>query len=615
MPGKGILGGIIDVISGFFPGKARSLFDQLKAKPGDKDLTEKVKELFKKNPVAVGAEIIRRVNIAPKKTTPVNDFKELRQTWENTIHRERVQPLQYLRPTLKQQLVDAVKMAESKGLLVRAVGMGHSFSDVANATDVLVDMLGINKTLPVELDTLKANAPVVFNAEAGMLVEKLNTELDVLGLALPTMAAFDQETIYGAIATSTHGTGLNVAGMPGMLRSMDIIAAGGQCYRLEPANGITDPVKFKAKYPNNEIILIQEEDKFNSAVVGFGLMGIVYSVVIEPVKAFYLMQRLWVTDWETVKPKLKDRSFFTAINDKWANIKPIPGTNQFPPTRAQVFVNPYITNHITTKKPGHTCVVQIQTEITKAEFDALKNKVEKKRVNKIVAFLQELATNGALGEHFVDAATEDKNSIIEEIGTDALLVLLNEFPSLTPLFLDISMIVLLSGSGKFGKSYAVMNQGKLAVKNAGYSVEPGFAVDEKNNFIKGAEEIIRVALLSETFISYLTSPMCMRFVQKSSDYLSPEYDADTCMIDVPLMLGTIGDNQMLDRLQLDTVALGARPHWGKICNLVNGEELIRKMYPKFDQFAETVRFFNPKGTFNSSFSYRTGISKMVYERD
>jgi hypothetical protein len=86
------------------------------------------------------------------------------------------------------------------------------------------------------------------------------------------------------------------------------------------------------------------------------------------------------------------------------------------------------------------------------------------------------------------------------------------------------------------------------------------------------------------------------------------------MIDVPLMLGTIGDDQMLDRLQLNLVEIGARPHWGKICNLVNGEDLIDTMYPKFDAFLKAVAFFNPKGTFNSTFSYRTGISKMVYKR-
>jgi L-gulono-1,4-lactone dehydrogenase len=609
----GFFGKLKDLFFG--KGKITKLFDNLKADPTNKAHTDAIKQAFAEKPLAVVAEVLRRVGDFKKAKAPEqNLFVNFRQTWQNTIHKERVQPLQYAKPTTKAELVKIVTDAEKAGLLVRAVGTGHSFSDVSNATDVLVDMLGVNKTLALESDTFKAGLPVLFNCEAGMLVQKINAELDALGLALPTMAAFDMETIYGAIATSTHGTGIRVSGMSAMVRSMDIIAAGGVCYRLEPSGGITDPVKFKAKYPANQIILVQDDDKFRSAVVGFGLMGIVYSIVIEPVKTFYLMQRLWVTTWDAVKPKLQNRSFFTDMDEAGKTVGKDPVTGEFLPTRAQVFVNPYITKNFITKKEGHTCVVQVQTLLTEAEYKALHAKGEGKPPRKLLAFIEDLLTNGVRGEHEATISGEDKNSIVEEISTDALLELLNLFPTLTPLFLDISMLVLLSGSGKFGKSFIVMNQGKLAVKDAGYSVEPGLPVDTANTFIKGAEEIVRIAALSEASFSYLTAPMCMRFVKQSEEYLSPEYLTDTCMIDVPLMLGTIGDDQMLDRMQLDLVALGARPHWGKICNLVNGRELIHKMYPKFDAFLDTVAFFNPKGTFNSSFSYRTGISLMEYKR-
>jgi hypothetical protein len=614
----GIFSNIFTNFKDFLLGKnkTRVLFDKLKNDPGNKDLANQIKVQFAKDPPSVIIEILRRVIEAKKDSTApaVSPITTMRQTWVNTIKKETVQPLLYLQPSTRQELVDLIKKAESDGMLVRAVGAGHSFSDVANATDVLVDMQKMNKSIPVELDTLKPGLPALFNTEAGMYVEKINAELDKLGLALPTMAAFDQETIYGAIATSTHGTGLNVDGMPAMVRSVDLVAHEGKMYRLEPANGITDPVKFAVKYPNKEITLIQDDDKYYSAVVGFGLMGIVYSIVIEPVKSFYLKQRLWVTSWDVVKPKLIDRTFFSAIDFDWKQEQKDPVTNQFAPTRAQVFVNPYITKNFITKADGHTCVVQIQTEISKAEYDLLNAKVSSHQPRKLLELIQSILSNGNMGIHEETIEAEDKNNPTEDISTEILLVLLNDFPLLTSIFLDVSMIVLLSGSGKFGKSYVVMNQGKLAVKNAGYSVEPGLAVDNTNQFVAGAEEIIRVVALSETCNAFLTSPMCMRFVRQSEDYLSPEYKTDTCMIDVPMMLGTVGDDQMYDRLQLDLVKLGARPHWGKICNLVNGEELVRKMYPKFDAFLQTVAFFNPTGTFNSTFSYRTGLSKMVYDR-
>jgi L-gulono-1,4-lactone dehydrogenase len=595
--------------------EVEGLFDTLKNKPDDVATAEKIKESFAKKPFDVALEILRRVE-KKRDVTPLqrNWSETLRQTWHNTIKKEEVQPLQLISPTTKQELVDIVKDAEAKGLLVRAVGAGHSFSDVSNATDIQVNMLNMKAELAVETDTLKAGAETLYTAQSGMLVRDLNPLLDAKGLAIPTMAAFDFETIYGAIATSTHGTGLNVEGMPAMMRSLDLIAAGGRCYRVEPAKGITDPAKFNTKYADGSITLIQDDDKFYSTVVGFGLMGIVYSVTIAPVKSFFLLQTLWMTDWETVRAKLADRSFFKAINDKWEPIQPNPD-GSIPPTRAQVFVNPYITKNLRTKKDGHTCVVQTQVAISQEQYQQLKEKEKGGGgiINKIVDLVKNVVENGDGPYHEAIAGQEDKKSVVEDISTDALLVLLNDFPLLTPLFLDISMTALLSGSRKFGKSYAVMNQGKLAVKNAGYSVEPGFKVNAANDFINGAEEVMRIAQLSQQYVSYITSPACMRFVKASHDYLSPEYESDTCMMDVPMMLGTIGDDQMYDRLQVHLIEnCGARPHWGKICNLVNGGQLLKQMYPKFDAFRTTVKFFNPNGTFNSRFSMRTGITELIY---
>jgi len=232
--------------------------------------------------------------------------------------------------------------------------------------------------------------------------------------------------------------------------------------------------------------------------------------------------------------------------------------------------------------------------------------------------IEEILSNGDYGikhPHEEDIISEDKASHLEEIGVEALATFLDNYPEITPEILDVSLIVLLSGSGKIGKSYVVMNQGKISVKNAGYSVEPGFAVDENKNFIAGTEEIFRTLADIEDTIAYQNAPICLRFVRASPDYMSPEYQSDTCMIDVPMLLGTTGDDQMMDRMQLNLMAKGARPHWGKICNMVNTQELIGKMYPKMPQFLETVAFFNPTGTFNGSFSYRTGLTKMKYERD
>ena len=597
-------------------------FRKLRKSPRDPRAHEALYQLHRENPVEFICQLLWAIRKAKRRRKearnethiPHSGFENpFRQTWVNTIHKERVQPLKYVIPRTKDELIQEIQQAEQAGLMVRAVGKGHSFSDVANATDVLVDMLGLNRILSLETATLKAgiSTELLVNCEAGILIEDLNLGLDKQGLAIPTMAAFDQETLYGAIATSTHGTGIRLEGMTAMVRSMELIATGGTCYRLEPTDGITDPVAFQQKYPDGSITLIQDDDKFYSAVVGFGLMGIVYSLVIETVKTHYLKQRLWVTNWRTVRPKLEDGSFFVEINPQGDKVGKDPNTGAYLPSRAQVFVNPYKTRKYWDDELDHTCVVQVQTEISKEEYDKLRHE-EPKHPIKLFQFLKEILSNGSHGTHHDTTQKEDKVSKIEEVAEDLILAVMNDHPEITPLVIDVSMVALLSGSGKIGKSFEVFNQGKLAFKNDGYSVEPGFAVYGEPNFLKGMDEIFKVMALSAQDHAYLNAPMCMRFVKQSHCYMSPEYRRDTCMVDVPSLLGTIGDDQILDRLQLHLLAEGAKPHWGKICNRISGRELIGAMYPKFPEFLETMEFFNPKGTFNSSFSYRTGITEQKF---
>ena len=597
-------------------------FRKLRKAPRDAAVHESLFRMHHENPVEFVCQLLWAIRKAKKRRKAAKNETHLphsgfdnpfRQTWVNTIHKERVQPLKYVIPEQKSALIREIQTAEQEGLMVRAVGKGHSFSDVANATDVLVDMLGLNRLLDLETDTLKGDLPtdLLVNCEAGILVKDLNLGLDKKGLAIPTMAAFDQETLYGAIATSTHGTGIRLEGMTAMVRSMDLISTGGKCYRLEPTNGITDPEAFHNKYPDGSVTLIQDDDKFYSTVVGFGLMGVVYSLVIETVRTHYLKQRLWLTNWRTIKPKLEDGSFFTEINPQGDKVGKDPTTGEYLPSRAQVFVNPYPTKKYWDKELDHTCVVQVQTNISKEEYDKLVGE-EPKHAIKLFEFLKEILSNGSHGTHVEHTAQEDKVSKIEEVLEDLILAFMNDHPEITPAVIDVSMVALLSGSGKIGKSFEVLNQGKLAFKNDGYSIEPGFAVDEQHTYLAGVQKIFDVMAVSAKDHAYLTAPMCMRFVKQSHCYMSPEFEQTTCMIDVPSLLGTIGDDQILDRLQLELLPVGARPHWGKICNRISGRELIGKMYKKFPEFLETVDFFNPAGTFNSSFSYRTGISEKKF---
>lgn len=198
-----------------------------------------------------------------------------RVTWSNSTGRYQVQPLQYLIPESLSDLVKAIQMAEHTGHRIRAVGAGHSYSDIAITDGYLLDMHCLQRVLPLKKEQLWAayQDTHVVEVEAGITVHDLNRKLDQRELALINMGAIDNQTISGAISTGTHGAGRNLPALSGMVRSIVLVAAEGKIYRVEPKEGITDP----ALHNEPDITLIQDDAVFNSTVVSLGCMGIIYS--------------------------------------------------------------------------------------------------------------------------------------------------------------------------------------------------------------------------------------------------------------------------------------------------------------------------------------------------
>jgi len=135
-----------------------------------------------------------------------------------------------------------------------------------------------------------------------------------------------------------------------------------------------------------------------------------------------------------VKPKLEDRSFCTEITPWGKTIGKGPDGN-FLASRAQVFVNPYKTKRIWDKELDHLCMVQVQTEISKEEYEKLQKEEPHNEVQKIEDFIKLFLTNGAYGIHEETIADEDKEIKVEELGVVLLLALFNNFPEPDPTFI------------------------------------------------------------------------------------------------------------------------------------------------------------------------------------
>src|SRR3954463_11254393 len=130
-------------------------------------------------------------------------------TWSNWSGAQTCTPRQVLHPDTEAEIAEIVKRGDGP---IRVAGTGHSFTDIVLTDGVLL-----------HLDRMAALARVeggVAHVQAGMTLHDLGPALAAHGLGLENQGDIDAQTVAGALATGTHGTGerfrnlsANVVGM------------------------------------------------------------------------------------------------------------------------------------------------------------------------------------------------------------------------------------------------------------------------------------------------------------------------------------------------------------------------------------------------------------------
>jgi FAD/FMN-containing dehydrogenase len=483
-----------------------------------------------------------------------------RHTWKNHTKNQVVQPLQYLTPQTLNDLVEIVGTAEAKGAMVRAIGSGHSFSDVVQTTDFLINTDQLNKPIELDKTLLKdgLDTSCLVHVENGIKIHQLNDYLDQRGLALPNMGGYDAQSIVGAASTSTHGSGITLGPIASFYRSIVLVGDGGIKYRIEPINGITNPAKYKAKFPDNR--LIQDDEWFNTVAISMGCTGIIYSVIMEVMPKYWLKEVRTMSDWKTVKAMLIDGRVFKENR------------------HFEVLVNPYPI------KGTHSCLVT-KRNITEEPHGPITAKNQRNFLTQLLGLVPGMV--------------------------DILDFLFNTFPELSPKVIEEAMKGLVDDA-YIDKSYKVLNLG-TANNISAYSAEIGFPMKD-NVYIRAVERMFEVADRMRALGNlYHTSPISLRFVKASDAYLSMMNGQDTCMIEIPVVNGTYGGFELLQHYESAMFEFSGRPHWGQVNYLTGSHDLVRRMYPNYEKWLNVYRQINAKGTFNNQFTDRCGFSVIEFK--
>src|SRR6476620_2334075 len=136
--------------------------------------------------------------------------------WSYWAGDQRCEPAAVERPAAVGDVVGAVERAVAARRGVRVAGSGHSFTAAALTDGTLLSLDRMGALLDADPGS------GLVRVEAGMRLHALSEALAEHGLALPNLGDIDEQSIAGAIATATHGTGVTLRTVPAFtLRGVD----------------------------------------------------------------------------------------------------------------------------------------------------------------------------------------------------------------------------------------------------------------------------------------------------------------------------------------------------------------------------------------------------------
>jgi hypothetical protein len=484
---------------------------------------------------------------------------KIRQRWRNHNRNQAVDPLRVYDARSLEDLQAIVHAAHDHGTTVRAVGSGHSWSDVALTDGFLVETRGLNRPLAPEQDVLRTGLDTrhLFRTEAGIRLRELNRRLDKAGLALSNMGGYDAQTVAGVMSTSTHGSGTGFGPIADSVRSIDLVAGEGRLMRVEPPGGITDRARFEAERPGWE--LHQDADWFDAVRVGMGCMGLIYAVYLAVEDEYWLKEVRTKAWWPDVRRDLEAGKVLDEHRHYELIFSPYPLPGQ-----------------------GVRCLVTTRDKTPPSR-------------------------------HWWGSPSRRRNSVPEFLAMARVVpylanLLLDLRPRLAPRLLDM-VIVALADEDYTSASYRVLNIGPANYAPA-YSAEIAVPVDERGLHLEAVNVILEVAdRHRKAGTVYETGPISLRFVKESSALMSMMQGQTTMMIELIQMKWTEGGYELLAAYEEALYDLCGRPHWGQVNTLTGGHDLVRSMYPRYDEWLAIHDEINGADrVFDSPFSKRVGIS-------
>ncbi len=180
-------------------------------------------------------------------------------TWTNWAGDQTCTPQRIVHPRTREGLVAAVGAAVDDGHQIKASAGGHSFSDIALTDGVMLRVDALNHILDID------QSSGLVKIEAGATLGDLSRRLDRHDRAFENLGDIDHQSLAGALATATHGTGLRYGNLATQVEAVETVLADGTIREFSASD---------------------DANSFRAVRVGLGALGVTYSVTLRTVPAY-----------------------------------------------------------------------------------------------------------------------------------------------------------------------------------------------------------------------------------------------------------------------------------------------------------------------------------------
>lgn len=196
--------------------------------------------------------------------------------WQNWSGYRYCQPRQRLAPATLDELAEVLKHAPGP---VRPVGAGHSFTELVPTDGTLISLRNFEGLLRHDAAALTATFG------AGTKLGQIGEPLHALGQAMPNMPDIDEQSLAGAMATATHGTGSSLGALHSYVRELKLLTPKGDLLTCSAT---------------------QNPEIFEAAKVSLGALGVIVEYTLQNQPTHRLKRRVWLEKLDTLMERFDE---------------------------------------------------------------------------------------------------------------------------------------------------------------------------------------------------------------------------------------------------------------------------------------------------------------------